>query len=294
MRQRLALWLAIGLMLALGCTPVEKVASTSWLPRRRPFQGPTGPDIVEMRIAFLEVRPGEADWKYINGDLWQLADESLIDEDRREVMDESGFRVGKLGAQPPPTLLALLTSKRANPSPRDLTFRAGDPKVLTVGPTLSHCRYRVDRDGNWVELDQADCRFTVTASRGTDGKTLLHVSPEVAHGEAKSVYGVDEHAGSFVARQERPAESYPQMGWEAELALNEYLIVGGNYHRVETLGHQFFVRPDEAEPVQRLLVIQMGAGPQEPPATASSQPSGSGRKCRATPLAQQAAGDAAP
>jgi hypothetical protein len=294
MRQRLALWGALSLMLALGCTPVEKVASTSWLPRRRPFQGPTGPDVVQMRIAFVEVRPGEADWKYINGDLWQLADESLIDEDRREIMDESGFRVGKLGTQPPPTLLALLTSKRSNPAPCDFTFRTGDPKPLTVGPTQAHCRYRVEREGNWVELDQADCRFIVSASHGSDGKTLLHVSPEVVHGDAKSTYGVDEHAGSFVSRQERPVETYPQMGWEAELALNEYLIVGGNYEGVESLGHQFFVRPDEPEPVQRLLVIQMGAGPPETPPANPAQPAGSGRKPRATPLALQTAGGATP
>jgi hypothetical protein len=289
MRRRLTLLAALGVVLALGCTPVEKVASTSWLPRRRPFQGPTGSDVVQMRVAFVEVRPGEAEWKYLNGDLWQLADESIIDEDRRDVMDESGFRVGKLGTQPPPTLLGLLTSPRSNPTPRDLTFRTGDPKPLAVGPTLAHCRYRAERDGAWAELGQADCKFVVTASRGPDGKTLIHVAPQVEHGEAKNTYGVDPQAGAFVSKQERATEAYPQVGWEAELALNEYLIVGCDYERTETLGHQFFVRPDEAQPVQRLLVIQMGATPQEPP-TAPAQPSpGPGRRSRSTPLAQQAA-----
>jgi hypothetical protein len=280
---------ALGLALALGCTPVEKVTSTSWLPRRHPFQGPTGADVVQMRVALVEVRPGEAEWNYVNGGLWQLADESLVDEDRRDAMAESGFRVGKLGTQPPPALLALLTSKRFNPSPRDLSFRTGDPRPLTVGPTLAHCRYRAGRDGEPVVLEQADCALVVTAARGPDGQAVLRVTPEVQHGDAKPVYRVDEKAGSLTSHAERPAESYPQMGWETELALNEYLVVGGSFERAESLGHQFFVRPDEAPPVQRLLVIQMGAAPREAPAAAPAR----GGAARSVPLALQAAWPAA-
>jgi hypothetical protein len=244
-----------------------------------------------MRVAVLEVRPGQAEWKYVNGELWQLADESLIDEDRRDAMNESGFRAGKVGTQPPPGLLALLTSRRFNPSPRDISFRTGDARPLAVGPTLAHCRYRVERDGEPVALDQADCKLVVTAARGTDGRTVLRVTPEVMHGDAKTAYRVDDRAGSFVSQPERPAEAYPQMGWEAELALNEYLVVGGNFERTDSLGHQFFVRPDESLPVQRLLVIQMGASAQEAPLPAPAYPGGAA--ARSVPLALQAAWSAA-
>ena len=44
-----------------------------------------------------------------------------------------------------------------------------------------------------------------------------------------------------------------------------------------------FVRPDEAVPVQRLLVIQMGAAPPETP-----PPSGSGTPRSSVPVALQA------
>ena len=170
MRQRLVLMVALGVAWIVGCTPIDKVSTPSWLPRRHPFQGPTGPDVVEMRVALLEVRPGEADWKYVNEELWQLADESLIDEDHRLAMDESGFRVAKVGAQPPARLLAMLTSRRSNPTPRDLTFRTADPNTLSAGPTLPHCRFRVTGDSEPLELDQVDCKLVVAASRGrTDG-----------------------------------------------------------------------------------------------------------------------------
>jgi len=283
---------ALGMVWAIGCTPMDKVSTTSWLPRRHPFQGPTGPDVVQMRVALLEVRPGEAEWKYVNDDLWQLADESLIDEDRRLVMDESGFRVAKVGTQPPAKLLAMLMSRRFNPTPRDMTFRTGDPKGLIAGPPLPHCRYRSDRDGELMELDQVDCKLLVAASRGPNGRTILRVTPQVIHGDAKAIYRADAQAGTIVSVPERPTETYTPMGWDAELALNEYLIVGGNYERTETLGHQFFVRPDEAQPVQRVLVIQMGAAPPETPLTAPAgeQP---GTAPRSAPLAYQTAWPAA-
>jgi hypothetical protein len=281
MRRRLALVVALCLVWALGCTPMAKV-STSWLARRRPLQGPAGADAVQMRVAVLECRLGQADWKYLNGDLWQLADESLIDLDRRKVMDESGFRVAKVGTQPPAGLLDLLTSPRANPAPRDLAFRTGDLKGLSVGPTLPRCRYRVAPDAEALDVDQADCNLVVVASRGADGKTVLRVTPQVVHGAAREDFRPDERAGSFVSLRERPTEDYPQFAVEAELALNEYLIVGGSYDRTDTLGHLFFVRPDEAAPVQRLLVIQMGAAPPAPPGTAL------GAAARTVPLALQA------
>ncbi len=287
MWRRLALMTALGVVWAAGCTPADTVPSTSWLPHRRIFQGPTGPDVVRIRLALLECRPGEAEWAYVNRDLWQLADESLIDEDRRQAMNASGFRVGKVGTPPPAKLLSLLTSRRSNPNPRELSFRTGDAKELAVGPTLPHCQYQVERDGDAINVDQADCQLVVAASHGADGKTVLRLTPQVVHGEAHSVYRVDEQAGSFLSVPERATETYAQMAWEAELAPNEYLLVGGSYDRPDTLGHQFFVRPDEGVPVQRLLVIQMGAAP-------GPEPSGDGGKRPGlAPVALQAAWPAA-
>jgi hypothetical protein len=286
MRRRLALMVALGVVWAVGCTPVETVQSTtSWLPRRRLFQGPSGPDVVQVRLALLECPPGQVEWRYVNGDLWQLADESLIDEDRRQAMNESGFRVGKVGTQPPAKLLDLLTSQHFNPEPRELSFRAGDPKALTLGPTLRQCRYQLTRDGDPIVVDAADCQLAVVATRGTDGKTMLRLTPQVVHGVARNEYQVDQKAGSFVSLPERPTETYAQMGWEAELAVNEYLIVGCNNKRTESLGYQFFVRPDEEPPVQRLLVIKMGSAPPE----AAAPPTPPGKPARLTPLALQAA-----
>jgi hypothetical protein len=294
MLRRLALLVALGVVCATGCTPVETVQSSSWLPGRRLFQGPTGPDVVQIRIALVECCPAEADWRYITDELWQFADESLIDEDHRQAMSESGFRVGRVAAQPPAKLLTLLTSQRSNPNPHDWSFRAGNPRTLTIGPPLPHCRYMVSPEGDAVELNQADCKLVVVAARAAEGKTRLRVTPQVVHGDAKPVYRVDEQAGSFISQPERSTESYAAMAWEAELGLNEYLVVGGSYERTETLGHQFFVRPDEALPVQRLLVIQMGAGPQAAPPPPPSPAHAENSRWHSIPLALLATRGTAP
>jgi hypothetical protein len=290
MRQ-LALILALSVVGCLGCT-TDDVHPSSWLSHRRPLQGPTGPDVVQMRFAIIECRLGEAEWSYINGELWQVADESLIDEDRRQAMNESGFRVGKIGALPPAPLLTMLTSKRFNPSPRELEFRSSDPRPLPIGSTLPQCRYQLERDGTPIEVNQADCKLIIAASQATGGKTMLHLTPQVVHGATKRDWLPDPQTGSFQLTPERPSETYTAMSWDAELAPNEYLIVGGNYDRPETLGHQFFLRPDEAQPVQRLLVIQMGIAPAAPPVEMASTQPGSSRP-RAVPLALQATWPAA-
>jgi hypothetical protein len=296
MRRRLALMFALCLGCAAGCYPPETVRSTTaWLPHLRPFQGPSGPDVVQMRVALIECPLGGADFRYINGELWSLADERAIDIEHQQIMKDSGFRVGQIGSQPPPRLLELLTSARANASSRGVTFRADHPRELPIGPTLPVCRYTVEgEDGKAeVRLDQADCRLSLTATVGKEG-TTLRFTPEVAHGDAKQVFRGDDRTG-WVSVPERPTESYPQLSWEATLAPNEYLIVGGAYDRPEALGHQFFVRPDEPAPVQRLLVIHMGAAPQEPPVNpAPSQPTaGQDAPPRSAPLALQAAWPAA-
>ncbi len=144
MRRRLALMLALCLGCAAGCHPGGAARSTAWLPRLRPFQGPAGADVVQMRVALVECPLGEPDFRYINGELWALADERAIDLEHQQVMKDSGFRVGQVGSQPPARLLELLTSGRSNTAARSISFRADHAKELPIGPTLPACRYTVE------------------------------------------------------------------------------------------------------------------------------------------------------
>jgi hypothetical protein len=296
MRGRLALVLALWVGAAAGCTPVEKVSSTSWLPRLPSFQGPVGPDVVQMEVALLERPLGDP---YINKDLWQFADERVVGPDRKAVMEGSGFRIGQVsGRLTPSGLLALLTSKRCCANPRALRVHAGHPTPLELGPALPVCRFQIDQDGQPVtaEFAQAQCRLVVVPSLAGDGKTVLRFTPQVVHGAAAQVYRVtDDHTGLTMVTQ-RPTQDYPDLSWEATLAPDEYLVVGGCYDKPGTLGHQSFVRPDEAPPVQRLLVVRAGPLEDEPKVPAPPAPGAADKDdpgAKAPPLALQAAWPAA-
>src|SRR5262245_36631374 len=105
--------LLLGLLAGLlaGCLNTEPVRqSGDWLSRMHPFQGEAGADVVQMDVALLEQPPGDA---YLNGELWQTADESGVDLDRWDSLAGNGFRIGQFAGILPDRLQALLTSERS-------------------------------------------------------------------------------------------------------------------------------------------------------------------------------------
>jgi hypothetical protein len=290
MRGRLPLVFALWTAVAAGCGTVDETRTTAWLPHFNPFQGPTGPDVIHMEVALLERPLGD---RYINGELWEQADERLIGPQRQALMEGSGFRIGLVsGLMTPPDLLALLTSKRCCVNPRGRQVRAGHPTSVKLGPAVPQCRFRIEQDGRPVdvEFEQAELRLRVVPALMKDGRTTLRCTPQVLHGEMTSVYRpADDHSGWLMDNQ-RPAEDYTALNWEASLAPSEYLVIGGRYDRPDTLGHQCFVRPDETVPVQRLLVIRSRPQQRQPEASSPAVPTESSKTVPASaPLALQAA-----
>jgi hypothetical protein len=276
--------LLLGLLTAtlLGCTSGPVMHSTAWLDRFRRGALPSGPDAVQIDIALIERPVGD---RTLNDKLWSLADEQVIDIDQKALLEDNGFRVGQIGGLPPPELQSLLTSERSCTNARRLTSRAGESKPLALGPELAKCSFRVQRNGEpaLVTLEQAQCVLEMTPTLTADGRTKLRFVPMVQHGETRqTVCPAPDHSG-FMLHSERATEPYPNLAWEVTLAPNEYVVIGGRYEQRETLGNQYFVRPDEEKPVQRLLVIRTNrAAP--PEATVGTE----GTAPLAPPLASQA------
>jgi hypothetical protein len=291
MRGPLALVLALLLGMAAGCASVERARAPAWLPRLNPFQGPVGSDVVHMEVALLERPLGDP---YINEELWQLADERVISPERRAAMDGSGFRVGQVsGLMTPPGLLSLLTSKRSCVNPRGVQVRAGHATSVKLAPTAATCRFHLERDGQDSELEfhQAELRLGVVASLLKNGHTRLRFTPQVIHGEIMGTYRPADDRSGWLMDTRRPKEDFTAFSWEACLAPNEYLVIGGKYDKPETLGHQCFVRPEEATPVQRLLVIRCSTvKPTTTPAALSGPAGEEDSPDKGVPLALQAAG----
>src|SRR4051794_34331530 len=108
MRQSLALVLALACAAVGGCFLGKPGHVTALLPGRAPFDGPTGEDVVLLRVALLERPTGD---RCLNDELGRLADEQAItladkvNLERKGELADNGFRMGQIGGQPPASLL---------------------------------------------------------------------------------------------------------------------------------------------------------------------------------------------
>lgn len=252
----------IGLLTTVlaGCASADPVHPSTWLDRLRTFQGPTGPDVVQMDVALLERPVGDG---YINQELWELADEQVVAPERRAVFEDNGLRVGQIGGLTPAALQALLTSGRSCVNPRRIRLHSGSSTTLVLGPRLAQCRFDLIHQGETtpVSLDQAQMVVTVVPALTPDGKVRLQFTPVIHHGEPALVPRPAADRSGWVLQECRPTERYDQLAWEVTLAPNEYVVIGTGFDRQETFGHQAFVRPDEVPPVQRLMVLRTTRGP---------------------------------
>jgi hypothetical protein len=253
--------------------------------------GPAGEDVVQIDVAVVERPLGD---RYLNGDLWQLADEQSCwkgEQERKLVVEGNGFRVGQVGGLPPAALQGLLTSPRTCPDPHRLTVPAGQPTTLSLGPVCKRCRFLLRRGPEVaaVELADAECLLEVVPTLTDDGRTLLHFTPCVRHGRPRMVpYATQDPSGwrrwECMARQ--PEEAYPVLSWELSVAPNEYVVVGTLLGPADTLGQRCFAEGDGAEGVQRLLVLRTGRS--LPPAAPADE-----ELARSPPIALRAAWGAA-
>jgi hypothetical protein len=275
-------WLGLLLaMLVAGCVGSSEVArSTSWLQPFRPTAAPGGTDVVQMDVALVERPVGD---RYLNQDLWTVADEQVIALDRKAVLADNGLQVGQLGGIPPAGLQALLTSERTCINPRRIALRSGHSYELLLGPPHAQLRFETEKDGETREIvcEQAQCVLIVTPTLSTDGRTLLRCTPEVRHGQIKHLPRPAADLSGWVLQAQQATENCAGWTFEVPLATNEYVVVGGRVDRPTSFGHCCFVRCDCEPPVQRLLVIRTGrlapsvascAASEEPPPSDHAAP----------------------
>jgi hypothetical protein len=255
MRRRQGLLLVLLTGWLAGCVTSQPAQSTSLMERPRPFQGPTGPDVVQLNIALLEQPVGDA---YLNRGVWDFTDEQGIAAELRAVLEDNGLRVGQVGGIPPTELQALLTSDRCNVNPRQVLLHADSPTTVVLGPPRPLCQFDLQQDSRAtpVRLEQAQFTLAVLPKLMPDGRTCLRFTPQVHHGAMAPAIELSDDRSGFFLRGKQATECYPRLSWEVTVAPNEYVLVGTCFERPATLGHQVFVRPDEPRPVQRLLAIR--------------------------------------
>jgi hypothetical protein len=281
--------LCCGLLAGLlaGCAIGVAESPGKWVDRFRPTHVPEGPDVVVLEVALLERAIGDP---FINEGLWQSADEQAVPLERKAILDDNGFRIGQIGGLTPAGLQTLLTSERSCVNPRRLFPRAANATTISLGPKLAACRFDLHQDGLpvAVALEGAECTLEVVPALAAEGQTRLQFTPRIRHGETKLLPRAAPDQSRWMLQEDRPTETYPLLGWEVTLAPNEYLVVGTRLDRPGSLGHQCFVRPKEAAPVQRLLVLRSSRVGHDLPTESADAPEDDPSRSISPPLALQA------
>jgi hypothetical protein len=270
MRHCLAAALALAAASLTGCFTAPPDRALTRYDAQLPFHSLAGDDVVQFDIYVVE-RP-IAD-PCINREIWELADEQVVQE-RKQILEENGFRACVLGDSPPDNLRALLHSERSCANPRRLLFHASKPTQVVLGPVLPRLAVPLyQQNGKTaIDLDLAQCMLQVAARLTEDGKIVLQFAPQIRHGQPEALpHPVQDPSGElrWDVQVEQPTETYPGLGWKLTVTPDTYVAIGTRLDRPDTLGQRAFLNTEGIR-MQRLLVMRVSraladAPMEEPP-----------------------------
>lgn len=197
---RISLLMVVGLALS-GCKPFATTATKSPLQPAR-----MSPDSVAMDIIFVRFPLGDAE---INGKMWDEIDEQHFPAELRQRLAGSGFRIGLIGSQVPPSLAKLLelTGKRPahddpvqqtvvadaeatnHPIVRHLQMRAGNRNEIIASGVYDQLPLLLRESGELrgQTYSQAQGILAVRAFPQNDGRVRLELVPELHHDQPRAV-----------------------------------------------------------------------------------------------------------
>ena len=212
--------------LLTGCAAEKPITSMSFFNKSLPAELIAGTDMIQLEVALLE-RPLYD--RFINTELWQLADEQIIPLERKAYLEEAGFRFGQVNGLNPSGLQTLLASDRSCVCPKRHYTRAGNAILLPLGPALAHCRVEQTNAPEVLEFERADCLLKITPAPEPDNRVHLHCVPRIRYGET-------ELAARYSLAMDRQVKGFEELAFDISLEINQYLVIGARSDRVGTLG----------------------------------------------------------
>lgn len=246
------LWLpALLLGLLCGCATEQEFRQDRVRLSHRPL--PQGGVVID--VVLLERPLGDP---YIHSELWSCTDEHIVGLEQKQTVANNGFRVGQLVGLAPSKLQALLANERVCVQRERLFLPAGGSKTIQLGPVLPQCEFQVPRQGEpiVVRLELAQCGFVLSPSLTNDGRTRLRFTPIVQYGQSVPQLRPVPDLATWELQHERLQKTYVELGWDAVLAPNTFLLVGTTLDEPSSLGYQAFAANGERVQKQRLLLLR--------------------------------------
>jgi|SRR5579883_100646 len=178
----------------------------------------------------------------------------------RALLSENGLRVAVVAGSLPQQFQTLLESESEAINGRRLTFAMRKEEVLpTAGPHAT-CKFNLLTDlagkRTPITLQQARCGILVRPQEMTDGRVKIVCEPQIQYGERQEWLRPSTDGTGFVKYEEVPLARYPALTFDTPLGRNEYLVIGWQANRLNTLGEALFGVETNTQLHQRVLVIR--------------------------------------
>lgn len=264
-RRCLYVLICVALASALGCKLVERHAvGKSPLQAAKPSS-----DSVGLEIFFARLPTAQAE----QPDVWQAVDEQQLATDVRARLAQNGFRAG-IVSSPLPKQLCDLLKIAERPASKEIPSKANltdDPEVtLRLLQTRSGHRGEIIASKMYAELPvlsrehgqvrgrtyrQADCRFSLVATRAPNNYVELELSPEVQHGDPQLRKVVGD--GTLRLEPGRPRQCFDDLKARMSLCPGQMLVFASRPDMPGSLGHYFFTDAGGEKPTRKILLIRL-------------------------------------
>ncbi|MGQ0635385.1 MAG: hypothetical protein ACT4QC_12295 [Planctomycetaceae bacterium] len=264
-----------------GCALFKKPAPVTTSAKKLP-PIPLPPNAIQLDIAFIWRPIGD---RLLGPPLWQHVDQlASLDAETRAMLRDNGFRAGVTASNPPMALQRMLGQMNDfayAPEDEQAKQLAGQRCILSSGRQTEiqvsrvypECELAISPAGKTRprKLQQAVCKYRLTAERLQEGWVQLEFVPEVHHGDHILRQMADtEHGWHY--RDTQQTEVYYRQRFAVRLGVGEMALLTAEDDSAGKLGELFFRGPpglapdgdesvDEAgQPpadVQRLLVVRL-------------------------------------
>ena len=148
------------------------------------------------------------------------------------MLEEAGLRVGIASESTPGPLRKMIDDPRTGRGHRFRTFSLDKPAPLLVSGVLPHAGvHHPDRRGGTAKFarDETALGFEVTVRDGPDGKVLVKFVPHARFRDPGHLVPTAD------GERDVGTEHFPAAGFEVALSPTEFLVIGTDAYREETL-----------------------------------------------------------
>ncbi len=250
--------LLLGLSLLPGCLLLDW--STSWLSDGQTPAAPaassnvlgkipTSKTAVTLEIVFVERRYGDP---LLGSQLWDEVDQiGSLPPAERKALAEAGFRVGRVGANPPlalQKLMGLATDLGADDEKRLVGRRvvlpSGAETEINTGVTHPESTINIPLTEGVEPKSFENVRgiFRMKAGQLQEGWARIELLPEIHHGQMSS-RPVAFH-GDWQYQTTQAVEKLYRQKFSLDLNLGEMVIISGGAEPNDSVGSHFFHSPE--------------------------------------------------